>query len=245
MGGRFLASAILLGALSYALLLRAQTPPKASGAEKRQQATQQTAEQAPASAGENGHLHLDGWDRPAGPESATGRKPGPARVHDLSGIWEPVPGYRDGVFGQGPRENPADAKHMLPYTPLGLQSFTGLQPGKGTPSYLIVNGHTLPVVTPITNGPAIPSVRRDDDPFDICDPIGFPRVELFNLRAIQVLQTQSQVVIIYQNDKVWRNIWTDGRPRAPEGDLRAAVVRLFCGKVGGRYHLSGQDDWAR
>jgi len=60
------------------------------------------------------------------------------------------------------------------------------------------------------NGPAIPAVKRDD-PFDICDPIGFPRIELFNLRAIQIFQTKSQVTIIYQNDQVWRNIRTDGR----------------------------------
>src|SRR5207249_3073420 len=43
------------------------------------------------------------------------------------------------------------------------------------------------------------------------DPIGFPRIELFNLRAIQIWQNKNQVQIVYQNSQVWRNIWTDGR----------------------------------
>ena len=42
-------------------------------------------------------------------------------------------------------------------------------------------------------------------------PIGFPRIELFNLRAIQFYQNKNQMAIIYQNDQVWRNIWMDGR----------------------------------
>src|SRR5207302_7585567 len=54
-------------------------------------------------------------------------------------------------------------------------------------------------------------IAENNDQLDICDPIGFPRVELFNLRAIQVFQTKSQVMIVYQNNQVWRNIWTDGR----------------------------------
>jgi hypothetical protein len=153
-------------------------------------------------------IHRDGWDRIVPqPPKQTGA---PAPVRDLTGIWEPIPAYRDGVFALGPKGNPADANHLLPFTPLGLQMFTGQEAGKGTPSFLIVNGRTIPVVSTEKNGPPIPTVTRED-PFDICDPIGFPRIELFNLRAIQIYENKNQMAIIYQNDQVWRNIWMDGR----------------------------------
>ena len=136
-------------------------------------------------------IHRDGWDRivpdaPKAPNSA------PAPVRDLSGIWEPAPGYRDGVQATGARNYPADGKpeHELPFTPLGLQTWKSHKPGWG--------------VT------AVP-IADNNDPFDICDPIGFPRIELFNLRAIQMWQNKNQAQIIYQNSQVWRNIWADGR----------------------------------
>ena len=134
-------------------------------------------------------IHRDGWDRPV-PDAVKGQKSDPAPIHDLTGIWEPTPGYRDGVQATGAKENPSDGKHNLPFTPLGEQTWKSHKPGFGTT--------------------AVP-IAQNNDPFDICDPIGFPRVELFNLRAIQVFQSKSQVAIIYQNNQVWRNIWTDVR----------------------------------
>jgi hypothetical protein len=170
MSKRFIAAAILLSAVAFLPLTRAQT------AQQRE-------------SGKN--IHRDGWDRivPNAPKDQTSE---PAPVRDLSGIWEPTPGYRDGVFATGPKEYPSDTKpeHELPFTPLGLKTWKEHKPGFGTT--------------------AVP-IAQNNDPFDICDPIGFPRLELFNLRAIQIFQTKSQVAIIYQNDQVWRNIWMDGR----------------------------------
>ncbi len=138
------------------------------------------------------NIHRDGWDRvvPAVPKNQP--PSGPAPVRDFSGIWEPTPGYRDGVFATGPREYPSDGKpeHELPFTPLGLETWRSHKPGFG--------------VT------AVP-IAENNDPFDICDPIGFPRIELFNLRAIQIWQNKNQMQIVYQNNQVWRNIWLDGR----------------------------------
>ena len=57
---------------------------------------------------------------------------------------------------------------------------------------------------------AVP-IGENNDPFDICDPPGFPRVELFNLRQLRIYETPKQMSILYENDQVWRNIWTDGR----------------------------------
>lgn len=188
---RFVAPAIALAALTLSPVVRAQTaPPAQTGAGRGGQGRGQQA--APAPNGENENIHIDGWDRPAVPEEATGKKPGPAPIHDLSGIWEPVPRYRDGVFASGPKEMPGDAKHeaIMPYTPEGREAFKANKPGFGT------------TAAPIT---------EINDPFDTCDPIGLPRIDLFNLRAVQIVQTKNQVLILYQNTRTWRNIWTDGR----------------------------------
>jgi hypothetical protein len=166
---RFVAATIIIAGMAYAPVTRAQTTPQRES-------------------GKN--IHRDGWDRIVPePPKQTGA-PAPAR--DLTGIWEPIPGYRDGVFATGPRGYPADGKpeHELPFTPLGLKTWHEHKPGFGTT--------------------AVP-IAENNDPFDICDPIGFPRIELFNLRAIQFYQSKNQMAIVYQNDQVWRNIWMDGR----------------------------------
>jgi hypothetical protein len=149
--------------------------------------------QAPQAARQSGvNIHRDGWDKivPTVPRNQPAS--GPAPVRDLSGIWEPTPGYRDGVFATGPREFPSDGKpeHELPFTALGKQTWMEHKPGFG--------------VT------AVP-IAENNDPFDTCDPIGFPRIELFNLRAIQIWQNKNQTQITYQNSQAWRNIWHDGR----------------------------------
>jgi hypothetical protein len=135
--------------------------------------------------------HRDGWDRLVSDGPITG-KSDPAPVRDLSGAWEPTPRYRDGVQATGAREYPADGKpeHELPFTPLGLEMWKSHKPGWG--------------VT------AVP-IAEANDPFDLCDPIGFPRIALFNLRAMQIWQNKNQVMMVYQNSQAWRNVWTDGR----------------------------------
>ena len=137
------------------------------------------------------NIHRDGWDRIV-PDAPKEQNRAPAPVRDLTGIWEPTPGYRDGVQATGARNYPSDGRpeHELSFTPLGLETWKSHKPGWG--------------VT------AVP-IAENNDPFDICDPIGFPRIELFNLRAMQIWQNKNQVQIIYQNSQVWRNIWTDGR----------------------------------
>ena len=62
------------------------------------------------------------------------------------------------------------------------------------------------------------NAAEENDPAHICDPQGFPRENLFELRATQFIQTPVQVVMLYTYDKIWRSIWTDGRalPTNPE-----------------------------
>jgi hypothetical protein len=183
---RFVAPAIVVAALAFSPVTRAQTARPAQPA--------RNAPQAPAAGPkmQNENIHMDGWNKPQISLELQGKKAGPAPVHDLSGIWEPMPRYRDGVFASGPRDMPSDAQHeaLMPYTPLGKEQMNSHKAGFG------VN------IAPISD---------INDPFDTCDPIGFPRLTLFNLRGLQIVQTKNQVLMLYQNTRTWRNIWTDGR----------------------------------
>ena len=68
------------------------------------------------------------------------------------------------------------------------------------------------------DGPRKVSIGLVNDPLDGCDPAGFPRDLLFELRPFQVVRTANQVLMLYQYQKVWRSIWTDGRalPKDPD-----------------------------
>jgi len=134
---------------------------------------------------------LDGWGRPV-ISPVTGPKPVPAPRRDLSGIWEPANGPGDGIQPNGPKDMPSDGKpeHTPPYTPLGLQMQNAHKSLFGTTAVL---------------------QALNNDPADKCDPLGFPRANLFQLRHTQFFQNERQVVILYQFEKRWRTIWIDGR----------------------------------
>jgi len=88
---RFVASAIAIAALTLSPITHAQTP---AGAQGRgggggQAGGRGRGAAVPAPNGQNENIHVDGWNRKQLPLEATGKKPGPAAVHDLSGIWYP------------------------------------------------------------------------------------------------------------------------------------------------------------
>jgi hypothetical protein len=121
-----------------------------------------------------------------------GQKSAPAPKRDISGIWESAKGPGDAVQANGAKAMPSDGKadHALPFTPAGETEFKAHKPGFG--------------VT------AVPSAFIND-PVDICDPQGFPRIVLHNFRTSQIVQTAKSVLILYEFNKKWRTIWTDGR----------------------------------
>ena len=128
-----------------------------------------------------------------------GEKSAPAPRRDLSGIWEPAKGANDAVQADGAKTVPSDGKpeHEPPYSPEGRKAFLANKPTFGFTQ----------VPSALTN-----------DPMPGCDPQGFPRIALHNFRTSQILQTPDQVLILYEFNKKWRVIWTDGRdlPKDPE-----------------------------
>jgi hypothetical protein len=178
-------SAILLTALlGSLLLLRAQNAPGT------------TEEQAKPGSWNNG---------PPPKKVYAGKKSAPAPRHDLSGIWNAA--AEGGVQAKGVLEHPAlfpdhpqddigeqpdESKipRPLSYTPSGLAALKGNKPGVGVRAV----------------GPGLVN-----DPVDFCDPQGFPRMELFEFRVMEITQNKNQIMLLYQFYDNWRLIWTDGR----------------------------------
>jgi hypothetical protein len=130
------------------------------------------------------------------------KTPAAAPRHDISGTWEPLNGFADGIQAQGVKAMPNDGKpeHQLPFTPLGLATQKTHKALQGVDSVL----------------PAF-----YNDPRDKCEPIGFPRTDFYNMRQTQIMQDQYKVAILYEYAQTWRVIWTDGRqlPKVVDGGV--------------------------
>ena len=128
-----------------------------------------------------------------------GERPGPASRRTLAGIWEFAEGRNVAIQANGAKAMPSDGRpeHELPFTPEGRAAFMANKPTFGVTQ----------VPSALTN-----------DPMPGCDPQGFPRIVLHNAHTEQILETSTQVVVLYQFNKKWRSIWTDGRalPQDPE-----------------------------
>jgi hypothetical protein len=71
------------------------------------------------------------------------------------------------------------------------------------------------------DGPRAAPIGEINDPLStMCDPAGFPRNLLFELRPFQVVHTPNQVLMLYMFEKRFRTIWTDGRPLPKDPDPR-------------------------
>ena len=140
---------------------------------------------------------VDGWGRTIS-ALPMDRKSTPAPAHNISGIWDAPDLSGNQVLGAKAMPDDGKPEHQLPYTALGLETLKQTKPSNGTRS--VLPGET------------------NDPVFKYGDPQGFPREDLYELRATQILQTPQSVVILYQFGRVWRVIWTDGRelPKDPE-----------------------------
>lgn len=134
------------------------------------------------------------WNTPSPPPSYYQKlKPVPAPKRDLSGTWD-AGGLDRGIQPNGAFEYPDDPEHLghdVPYTTLGKEARMKNRPGSG------VSGQF--------------PVAEVNDPVDYCDPEGMPRSDLFEFRAVEILQKPDHVVILNDTNNTWRVIWTDGR----------------------------------
>jgi hypothetical protein len=93
-------------------------------------------------------------------------------------------------------------------------------------------------------------VSGTNDPFvRSCDPLGFPRNMLFEMRSVPLgemlgmtfASLPQRVLVLSQFQQVWRVIWTDGRPlpqNVGSGEKGAPDPRYFGYSVG---HWEGDD----
>jgi hypothetical protein len=128
--------------------------------------------------------------------------PGPAPKRDLAGAWVGPQNYKLG---------PA-----APMTPAGEAIF------KERHAYL-PNGLKL------DNGDLPPT----NDPFVTCDPLGFPRnllAHAITMRGGMLFgSAPNRILIAYEQQRVWREIWMDGRELPKKVDARGAPDSRYYG----------------
>jgi len=137
------------------------------------------------------------WNTPLPDKSVyAGKKSAPAPRRNLSGAWDGL--NEGGTQPKGAKNYPDDASHRPepPYTALGKEARMRNKAGEGE--------EQVPIA-------------MVNDPVDSCEPVGFPRTDLFSLKAMTIVQTPNYVIWLNQYHNVYRIIWTDGRelPKDP------------------------------
>ncbi len=146
--------------------------------------------------------------------------------HDLAGggVWNVAARGRKtpcSIGGTGAAPLPPDPNCVIPPDPQGFQGFHALPSGvEMTPwakaKFAINTGGRTE-----KGDPAARSYRPGtvDDPYEQCDPLGFPRVLLGYIHPFEVVSAPAKVWMIYEEEHMWRLIWTDGRPLPKKEDL--------------------------
>jgi hypothetical protein len=100
-----------------------------------------------------------------------------------------------------------------PGGPAPIHDVTGTWLGPGEPAL----SNRVPQMTPAglaklkLNIPD-PFSASSNDPWKTCDPFGMPRVSNNEIREIGFAQMPDRIIILENFGKVWREVWTDGRP---------------------------------
>src|SRR5262245_27106427 len=131
--------------------------------------------------------------------------PGPAPARDLTGVWV------------GPIDNKSDP--VPPMTPAGEALF------KERKAYGDASRNA--------------DLGASNDPFITCDPLGFPR----NLLAHAVSSrgrfifgsAPDRLLVAYEQQRVWREIWMDGRALPKAVDVKGAPESRYYGYSIGRW----------
>jgi hypothetical protein len=68
-----------------------------------------------------------------------------------------------------------------------------------------------------------------NDPLNTCDPLGFPRNLVFETRGLAFATMPGKVVVPHQYQKVWRDVWTDGRELPKNVDAKGGPSTTWYG----------------
>jgi len=133
--------------------------------------------------------------------------PGPAPKHDLNGVWVGPIKVEMGPF---PAMTPAGEARFKNNKPIKRASDTGYD-----------------------------HVEPNNDPFAICDPLGFPR-DLLNhwlssRGGIWFAQLPDRMVVLFEQQRAWREIYTDGRALPAKVDAAGAPDSRFYGYSAGHW----------
>ena len=117
----------------------------------------------------------------------------PAPKHNIAGSWSTAGGPDEGTQAGGVQLHPNNGKpeNNPPYTAHGLEMYKQAKPTEG-----------INLVPP----------AQQNDPRNLCEPLGFPRWNHYSLRFTRIFQDDAKVMILYHWNNVWRTIWIDGRP---------------------------------
>jgi hypothetical protein len=95
-------------------------------------------------------------------------------------------------------------------------TWAGPRSGAGVPDF---KEGEIPSLTPL--GQTLFSERKSlgkfspaatNDPFvRTCDPLAFPRADVDEIRGISFTTMPDRIIVLYQFQQVWREIWMDGR----------------------------------
>ncbi len=122
--------------------------------------------------------------------------------HDLSGVWMPYP---DTDVPPGTGKNAIDQSTRPPLTPWGQEKFNASRPLLGPRA--------------IAGEENSPSLK--------CDPDGPPKL-LNHPNPFEIVQMPGRVLMFFEEQHIWRNVWADGRPLPKDPDasyLGYAVAR--------------------
>ena len=141
-----------------------------------------------------------------------------------------------GQNGQVPGLRPNVPAHRAPSGPAPVKDINGVWAGTAAPRV-----NPPPPMTPAGQaafkankpffGPDLVPVAQSNDPMIHCDPIGFPRDVLFEIRGIKFVQIPTETLQLNQYQRTWREIWTDGRalPKGVGGDAPDAPDPRYYG----------------
>lgn len=138
--------------------------------------------------------------------------PGPAPKRDLSGAW----------VGPGVSNKPDP---VPPMTPAGQMVF------RERKAYGAATGQG--------GGSPRGEIGASNDPFITCDPLGFPRnliAHAITSRGGTLFSSMpDRLLIAYEQQRVWREIWMDGRALPKAVDVRGAPESRYYGYSVGRW----------